>query len=71
MLTRFNAKNKALYQSYLTLVRNPDSYEKPMSEETPYASDAKTINKQYDNYLKYYIEYVEPEGCPMGRKEWC
>lgn len=69
----FDANNKNLRQSYLKFIRNTDNYEKPKCNTdcncctvTP-----KDIEDKFDNYLKYYIEYFELDGCPLGKQEWC
>ena len=71
--TMFNANNKNLHQSYLKFVRNTDNYEQPKCDPNCNCCTVtpEDIEQRFDNYLKYYIEYVEPDGCPMGQKEWC
>ena len=70
----FDANNSKLRQSYLKFVRNTDNYEKPENptcEIDCYGQSQEEIEQKYDNYLKYYIEYVEPDGCPLGKQENC
>ena len=69
----FDANNKNLRQSYLKFIRNTDNYEKPKCSADCNCCTVlpKEIEDKFDNYLKYYIEYVEPDGCPLGKQEWC
>ena len=69
----FDANNKNLRQSYLKFIRNVDNYEKPKCDANCNCCTVtpKDIEDKFDNYLKYYIEYVEPDGCPLGKQEWC